>query len=236
MILRAAGKAAETLVAATAAGAAAGDAAIAVATGAAACASAGAAATLAPVSITAMISCALTVEPSGRRISVITPESGAGNSSTTLSVSTSIRFSSRLTGSPAFLCQLTSVASTIDSGRTGTFTSMSMLRPVRLVRSHHFAQRELRRKCVLHQLLLLREMFGHVAHGRRRRNRPAGVGQHLLIENITAQVGAQSIPCALILRLFLAPHDFGGGRKLDDLRLEVIVRKRILLLETHDGD
>src|SRR6266851_4234061 len=106
---------------------------------------------------------------------------GAGNSSTTLSVSTSIRFSSRLTASPAFLCQLTSVASTIDSGRTGTFTSMSMLRPVRL----------------------LREMFGHVAHGRRRRNRPAGVGQHLLIENITAQVGAQSIPCALILRLFL---------------------------------
>ncbi len=83
----------------------------------------------APVSSTAMTSCAVTVEPSPRRISVSTPESGAGNSSTTLSVSMSTRFSSRLTASPAFLCQLTSVASVIDSGSTGTLTSISIFHP-----------------------------------------------------------------------------------------------------------
>src|SRR5450631_69518 len=127
MILRAAGSAAGAIVGATGAGGA--EAAAVAGAGAATCAGATDAAALAPVSMTAMISCAFTVEPSGRRISMITPESGAGNSSTTLSVSTSIRFSSRLTASPAFLCQATSVASTIDSGKTGTFTSISMLLP-----------------------------------------------------------------------------------------------------------
>src|SRR5207244_8829611 len=145
-----------------------------------ACAGAGAAATFAPVSITAMISCALTVEPSGRRISVITPESGAGNSSTTLSVSTSIRFSSRLTASPAFLCQLTSVASTIDSGRTGTLTSISISLPRlrRSMRGHHLARRELGCERFGDQLLLLRQMLGRVADRRRCRDRAARVGQY----------------------------------------------------------
>src|SRR4029453_9573785 len=78
------------------------------------------------VSMTAMTSFDVTVEPSGRVISTSTPSPGDGNSSTTLSVSTSIRFSSRLTGSPAFLCQLTSVASVTDSGSCGTLTSILM--------------------------------------------------------------------------------------------------------------
>ena len=45
-------------------------------------------------------------------------------SSTTLSVSMSIRFSSRLTASPSFLCQVTSVASETDSDSCGTLTSI----------------------------------------------------------------------------------------------------------------
>src|SRR5262249_61364837 len=46
---------------------------------------------------------------------------------TTLSVSMSIRFSSRLTASPSFLCQASSVASETDSESCGTLTSTSML-------------------------------------------------------------------------------------------------------------
>ena len=84
---------------------------------------AGAAAT-APSSITASSSWLVTVSPDWRRISLITPSTGEGTSSTTLSVSRSTRFSSRLTASPAFLCQLAMVASETDSGRTGTLTSM----------------------------------------------------------------------------------------------------------------
>ncbi len=88
-----------------------------------------AAAPFASVSMIAMTSCPTTVEPSPFRISASAPDTGAGSSSTTLSVSTSIRFSSRLTASPGFLCQLTSVASVTDSGSCGTLTStrMSML-------------------------------------------------------------------------------------------------------------
>jgi hypothetical protein len=80
------------------------------------------------VSMTAMTSLEVTVDPSGRVISTSTPSPGAGNSSTTLSVSMSMRFSSRLTASPAFLCQLTSVASATDSGNCGTFTSILIVR------------------------------------------------------------------------------------------------------------
>ena len=82
---------------------------------------AAAAAPLASVSMTAMTSFDVTVAPSGFTSSTMTPSAGAGNSSTTLSVSTSIRFSSRATPSPGFLCQLTSVASVTDSGKLRDF-------------------------------------------------------------------------------------------------------------------
>jgi len=93
---------------------------------------------LASVSMVAMISCATTVDPSALVIFTMTPSAGAGNSSTTLSVSTSTRFSSRLTASPSFLCHDSRVASDTDSDSCGTFTSISMdrsvwfFRPVRL--------------------------------------------------------------------------------------------------------
>ena len=63
--------------------------------------------------------CSSTVPPSGLMILTSTPDCGAGVSSTTLSVSMSTRFSSRFTYSPAFLCQLTSVASATDSDSCG---------------------------------------------------------------------------------------------------------------------
>jgi hypothetical protein len=77
----------------------------------------------------AMICSLFTVSPTWWRISFSTPSTGAGTSSTTLSVSRSTRFSSRFTASPAFLCQVAMVASETDSGRTGTLSSMDMLFP-----------------------------------------------------------------------------------------------------------
>src|SRR5690606_3500563 len=91
--------------------------------------SAGAAAATAPSSMIASTCWLVTVSPSENLISFSTPSTGEGTSSTTLSVSRSTRFSSRLTGSPAFLCQLAMVASETDSGRTGTLTSVAMGRP-----------------------------------------------------------------------------------------------------------
>ncbi len=80
----------------------------------------------ASVSICAMTSLLATVLASPLMIFTSTPEPGAGVSSTTLSVSMSTRFSSRLTYCPACLCQLSSVASATDSESCGTFTSISM--------------------------------------------------------------------------------------------------------------
>src|SRR5208282_473423 len=187
-------------LAAVAAGAGGGATAAAVAAGAGGGTTAAGAAAAAPCaagSITAMTSCATTVAPSGLLISVRTPAAGAGSSSTTLSVSTSTRFSSRLTASPTFLCQLTSVASATDSGNTGTFTSIDMmdasclpaLRVGASVRGDHLARRELGGEGVGDQLLLLREVLRGVAHGGRSRDRPPGVGQQLLFVDVTAQIG-----------------------------------------------
>ncbi|TLD47709.1 MAG: hypothetical protein FAZ92_00005 [Accumulibacter sp.] len=102
--------------------------------GAAAAAAGGAAAAAtvpacAAVSMRAITSPATTVSPSPLTISTNTPLSGAGSSRTTLSVSMSIRFSSRATASPAFLCHETSVASATDSESCGTLTSMIMFSP-----------------------------------------------------------------------------------------------------------
>ena len=70
---------------------------------------------VASVSMRAINSPATTVPPSPLSSSTRTPAAGAGNSRTTLSVSMSIRFSSRETASPTFLCQFSKVASATDS-------------------------------------------------------------------------------------------------------------------------
>ena len=77
-------------------------------------------------SMTASSSPLVTLAPASRSSDLTTPAAGAGTSSTTLSVSRSARFSSRATASPAFLCQVTSVASATDSGSCGTRISIAM--------------------------------------------------------------------------------------------------------------
>src|SRR3990167_2151581 len=74
--------------------------------------------------MTASTSSACTVLPAFLIISFMIPSAGAGTSSMTLSVSRSTIFSSRDTLSPAFLCQVETVASATDSGNSGTFTSI----------------------------------------------------------------------------------------------------------------
>jgi hypothetical protein len=78
-------------------------------------ADAGAAATLPSVSMRAINCSAFTVPPSVTKISDKTPAEGAGTSSTTLSVSISIRISSAATESPTFFFHCNMVASATDS-------------------------------------------------------------------------------------------------------------------------
>jgi hypothetical protein len=75
------------------------------------------------LSILAITWSAVTVPPSATTISASTPALGAGTSSTTLSVSISIRISSCATASPAFFFHCNRVASATDSDSWGTFTS-----------------------------------------------------------------------------------------------------------------
>ena len=89
---------------------------------AAAGAAAGAAAALPSVSIRARTSPEVTMLPFALTISDSTPEAGAGTSSTTLSVSTSIKISSASTACPGCFFQVRSVASDTDSDNCGTTT------------------------------------------------------------------------------------------------------------------
>src|SRR5690349_3653825 len=211
-------------------GAAAGDGAVAVA------AADVAALAFASVSMTAMTSFDVTVAPSGRVISASTPSPGAGSSSTTLSVSMSIRFSSRLTASPGCLCQLTSVASATDSGSCGTLTSILIGILGRLARDHHLARTKLGGERILDELLLLGGVLGGIADGGRCGHRPPGVVERLAIVEVGAKVDIESIPRTLVLRFLLAPDDLLRRRVLADLALVIVVRERILLLEAQDCD
>ena len=67
-----------------------------------------------------------TVSPGLTTISDSTPDVGAGTSTVTLSVSSSTRGSAAETASPACLNHWPTVASTIDSPKTGTRISVAM--------------------------------------------------------------------------------------------------------------
>src|SRR3990167_5503742 len=66
------------------------------------------------------------MSPVLKKISCTIPSTGEGTSKTTLSVSRSTIFSSRCTMSPTFLCHVAIVASTTDSGKTGTLISIDL--------------------------------------------------------------------------------------------------------------
>src|SRR6185312_3564109 len=205
---------------------------------------AGAAVAFPSVSITAITSPLVTESPSFLMIFASTPSEGAGSSRTTLSVSTSIRFSSRATASPAFLRQATRVASEIDSESCGTLTStcmdlsffLSCLAP-RASRLGRFLLRcRIRRERGFHELLLLLGMELLVAHGRGGRRLAARVVQLLVRAHVAHQVVLDAVPRALVAGLLLAP-DHGLRVRVElDLGLELVVRERVELLEAHDRD
>src|ERR1700754_2070865 len=196
-----------------------------------AAAGAGAAAAAAPSSITAMTWLLVTVEPSSNLISFSTPSTGEGTSSTTLSVSRSSRFSSRLTASPAFLCQVAMSASETDSGRTGTLTSMDMLALLRCVIGADW-----RDECLLDERRLFGDIGIEMARSRRRRARASCVGQALLRPDAGLQVVTDLEPCTLVHRFFLAPDHFLRGSELFQFGRDFRARERIELLDAHDGD
>src|SRR6185436_4919024 len=204
-----------------------------VAAGAGAAAGAAAVAVFASVSMVAIISLPTTVPPSPFMILTSTPESGAGVSRTTLSVSMSTRFSSRLTKSPTLRCHDTSVASATDSESCGTFTSTSMLAPggAALDGLHRAvgARRRAHSQREIDELLLLLFVQRLVAGGRRRPRIAARINKLLVRQQMPQEVMLDAMPGALIARLFLAPHDFGCVLVLFDLHLERVVRERIQL-------
>src|ERR1700754_1268783 len=196
-----------------------------------AAAGAGAAAAAAPSSITAITWLLVTVEPSSNLISFSTPSTGEGTSSTTLSVSRSSRFSSRLTASPAFLCQVAMSAAETHWGRTGTLTSMDMLVLLRCV-----IGADRRDERLLDERRLFGDMGIEVASGRRRGASTSRIGQAVLRTHAGLQVVTDLEPGALVHRFFLAPHHFLRGRVLFQFGRDFRARERIQLLDAHDGD
>src|SRR6266581_4127843 len=195
------------------------------------------------VSIVAMTSPALTVPPSPLMILASTPSAGAGSSRTTLSVSMSIRFSSRLTASPTFLCHASKVASATDSESCGTLISMSMLflldflasrRPAgALDRANQIVRHRPERR--VDQLLLLLVVQGSITHRGRGRGRPRGIGEDLVLAHVPQEVALDPVPRPLVRRFLLAPEDLSGVAVKVDLLLELVLRKGIELGDAHDG-
>src|SRR5690606_17064223 len=198
-------------------------------------AGAGAGAT-APSSMTATTCWLVTTSPAWNLISLSTPSTGAGTSSTTLSVSRSSRFSSRRTVSPAFLCQLAMVASDTDSGRTGTLTSMLMDEVLAALKGL-FGSMAVGRvdEGVLDQRGLFGIMGGKVAAGGRGRTGAAGIAQRLPLAQAEIQMVADLVPGTLVHRLLLAPHHFPGGGEALELGCQRRTRERVQLLDADHG-
>src|SRR6266571_2487387 len=208
------------------------------------CIAAGAAALAFPsVSRVAMTSSAFTVLPSPLMMLASTPSAGAGSSRTTLSVSMSIKFSSRLTASPTFLCHASKVASATDSESCGTLISMSMLFLLDFLASRRPAgaldgadqivrHRPERR---VDQLLLLLVVQGSITHRGRGRGRPRGIGEDLVLAHVPQEVALDPVPRPLVRRLLLAPEDLSRVAVKVDLLLELVLRKGIELGDAHDG-
>src|SRR5258708_1359372 len=213
---------------------------------AAATAEAAPAGAFASVSMVAITSLLATVPPSPLMTLLNSPDAGAGSSSTTLSVSMSIRFSSRLTNSPCFLCHDSNVASATDSDSAGTFTSTNMARSLLVQRTRtcaFFRRRDclnaanplnaVRQGGVHYRLLPLVVQYKISARGRGGR-RSQRVRQLLMGQHLALQVMLNPVPRTLVAGFFLAPDDFLRILVAIDLDLELVVREGIKLFQPHD--
>src|SRR5262249_50546227 len=181
------------------------------------------------VSIFAITSSATTISPSFLMTCASTPADGAGTSSTTLSVSISIRISSWATASPGFFFQLSMVASATDSDSCGTLTStIAMVVNSSCMRVFFWqikTRRSPARAAVLPQLLgqnkalelgesgvqqclLLLVVLCVVTHCRRSGSGSTGITELLAFRHVFHDVVLDEEPGTLVLGLVLAPQDF----------------------------
>src|SRR5215470_13278552 len=213
---------------------------------------AAAAVPFASVSIVPITSPETTVPPSPLATFTRTPSAGAGSSRTTLSVSMSIRFSSRLTASPSRLCHASSVASATDSDSCGTFTSTIIRHSVRFFAGlgSAYPRRTAKTRArnapevlpsspvlperLVHERLLPLVVPAVVAACRRRGRGTPRVEELLVGSHVLLEVVLRLVPGALVLRLLLAPHHLERIRVALHLRRELLVRERVELLDADD--
>src|SRR5690606_9025916 len=170
------------------------------------------------------------VSPSPFKISSITPSAGATTSSTTLSVSISTISSSREQASPGCLCQVATVPSATDSGKTGALISVDITDP-EFGSSSDFER-------VVNQLLLLFDVHRHEPTRWSGRSLTTGIlkieFRAQALQRITHMV-LTAIPGALVHRLFLTPDRiFQLGVLAQDF-IQIVARERIELLNAHNG-
>src|SRR6218665_2204079 len=188
------------------------------------------------VSMRAMTCSEATVAPSPRTISASRPAAGAGTSSTTLSVSISIRISSIATAWPGFFFHPTKLPSTTHSNSAGTSGTMGMRVFACRAQWRSFGQHEaldLAERAIDQRLLLLLVQV-RVTDGRRCRCRAAGVAQFLAFVHVLVDVVLHEEPGALVLRLVLAPDHIDGLGVALELCGKGFVRERVQLLDAQD--
>src|SRR5690606_39176513 len=170
------------------------------------------------------------VSPSPLTISSITPSAGATTSSTTLSVSISTISSSREQASPGCLCQVATVPSATDSGKTGALISVD-------ITTHLFGSSSASRR-VVNQFLLLFDVNRHVSTGRSSRSITTGVLKvqfRVQALQCVPHVVLTAVPGALVHRIFLTPDRALELGVLAQNFVQIVCRERIQLLEANDG-
>src|SRR3954453_20799246 len=98
--------------------------------------------------------------------------------------------------------------------RGGAEPSLRLACSVRSITDEHLAHCELLGECILDELFLLCRVLGHVTDRGRRRHRPPRIRNGPRRGCVGPQVCAQAIPGALVLRLFLTPHELLRIREL----------------------
>jgi len=91
-------------------------------------------------------------------------------------------------------------------------------------------------ECAIDKCFLLFLVQVRIAHRWRSRSGATGIAEFLAIEHVFMDVMLHKKPRALVLRFVLGPNDFGGVRVFFHLVGKSLVRKRLELLNTHNGN
>src|SRR5215470_19515809 len=157
-----------------------------------------------------------------------TPAAPAGSSVLALSVSSSSRTSSGPTTSPSCFAQRTMTPSVTDSPRLGIRTSKG-IRPLFLPGPCSA------REGVQHEIALfgLVDLVG--ARRRTRGFRAPDIRQRAIAGQDALEAPIHDVPSPHVPRLFLHPENLAPVRVGGEDRLELLLGKRVELLDAHDG-